>query len=120
MPQVPPVPCQGGLTGLLLKDKQGITVVVRVQIPMERDQMLVHKGSQAAASLNRSRFEVGLEPGLVKHKELTQIWVSNASRKAVKGWRSPEKLEGSTGAQGEDKPLPAKQRVANSGVQVAR
>lgn len=70
-PQVPPIPApvSGGLLGLLLKDKQGITTVVRVQIPMERDQMLMHKGSRAAASLNGPRFGLGMEAGLAKRRQ---------------------------------------------------
>lgn len=61
--EVPPIPTpvSRGLTGLLLKDKQGITVVVRVQMPMKRDQMLMHTGSQAAASLSGPRFVLRLE-----------------------------------------------------------
>lgn len=91
--QVPPIPAlvSRGLTGLLLKDKQGITAVVGVQIPMERDQMPMHKGNRAAASLNGPRFELGLEAGLVKHGQHTQIQVPNAPRRPIEGWGFPDK-----------------------------
>jgi len=67
-PRVPPTPARvsRGLPCLLLKDKQGITAVVGVQIPMERDQMLMHQRSRAAASPNGPRFVRGLEAGLAK------------------------------------------------------
>lgn len=99
--QVPLIPAlvSRGLTGLLLKDKQGITAVVRVQIPMERDQMPMHKGNGAAASLNGPRFELGLEAGLAKHGQHTQIQVSKAPRRSTKGRGSPDKPGGSTGVQ---------------------
>ena len=115
-PQVPPIPApvSRGLTGLLLKDKQGITAVVRVQIPMERDQMLMHKGSRADATLNRPRFVLGLEAGLAKRGE------AGSSAPKFRFQMHREELsrdgdlltsrEGAQGLKAEDKSLPAKQQ----------
>lgn len=113
-PQVPPIPARvsRGLTGLLLKDKQGITAVVRVQIPMERDQMLMHEGSRAAASLNGPRFVLGLEAGLAKRGQ------AGSSVPKFRFQMHPEELsrdgdlltsqEGAQGLKAEDKSLAAK------------
>lgn len=113
-PQVPPIPApvSRGLTGLLLKDKQGITAVVRVQIPMERDQMLMHKGSQAAASRNRPRFVLGLEAGLVKCGQAggsaPEFRFRMHREEPPRDGRGLRSREGAQGLKAEDKSLPSK------------